>query len=228
MRQKRFVTRRLGVMPVVMFAMLFASALVLAQQFQYPATKKVDHVDTYHGTKVPDPYRWLEDDNSPETKAWVEAQNKVTFPYLERIAFRAQLQTRVKALNDYEKYSAPSRKGPYFFFRKNDGLQNQSVLYIQKGLDGAPEVLIDPNAWSTDGTMRLTVFAPSRDAEYAVYGISRSGSDWQDYKVMELSTKKTLPDTVEWVKVSGVAWHGRRVLLQPLSRAGQGTGKGVD
>jgi prolyl oligopeptidase len=225
MRQKRFVTRRLGVMPVVMFAMLFAAALVLAQQFQYPATKKVNHVDTYHGTKVPDPYRWLEDDNSPETKAWVEAQNKVTFPYLERIAFRAQLQTRVKALNDYEKYSAPSRKGPYFFFRKNDGLQNQSVLYIQKGLDGAPEVLIDPNAWSTDGTMRLTVFAPSKDAKYAVYGISRSGSDWQDYKVMELSTKKTLPDTLEWVKVSGVAWHGGGFYYSRYPAPGKGQEK---
>ena len=107
MTQKRFVTRLLGATCVA----LFASAMVLAQQLQYPATKKVDHVDTYHGTKVPDPYRWLEDDNSPETIAWVEAQNKVTFPYLERIAFRQQLQTRVKALNDYEKYSAPSRKG---------------------------------------------------------------------------------------------------------------------
>jgi prolyl oligopeptidase len=182
--------------------------MVMAQQLQYPATKQVDHVDTYHDTKVPDPYRWLEDDNSSETIAWVEAQNKVTFPYLERIAFRPQLQERVKALNNYEKYSAPSRKGPYFFFRKNQGLQNQSVLYVQKGFDGAPEVLIDPNAWSADGTTRLTAFEPSRDARYAVYGISRSGSDWQEYKVLELATKKTLAETIEWVKVSGVAWHG--------------------
>ena len=174
----------------------------------YPMTRKSDHVDTYHGTKVPDPYRWLEDDMSAETAAWVTAQNNVTFPYLEKIPFRAALIDRVFKLNDYEKYSAPSQKGPYFFFSKNSGLQNQSVLYIQKGADGTPEVLIDPNTWSKDGTTRLSVFAPSRDAKYAVYGISKSGSDWQDYKVMELATKKTLPDTIEWVKVSGVAWHG--------------------
>ena len=188
MRQ-RFGTRPLG----VMCAGLLACATVMAQQLQYPATRKSDHVDTYHGTKVPDPYRWLEDDNAPETAAWVEAQNKVTFPYLERIPFRQQLQDRVKALNDYEKYSAPARKGPYFFFRKNVGLQNQSVLYIQKGLDGAPEVLIDPNEWSSDGTARLSVFVPSKDARYAVYGISRGGSDWQDYKVMELRRRRPWP-----------------------------------
>ena len=131
----------------------------------YPMTRKSDHVDTYHGTKVPDPYRWLEDDTSAETAAWVTAQNNVTFPYLEKIPFRAALTDRVIKLNDYEKYSAPSQKGPYFFFSKNSGLQNQSVLYIQKGADGTPEVLIDPNTWSTDGTTRLSAFAPSKDAK---------------------------------------------------------------
>ena len=186
---------------------LAAGATVLAQTgLQYPQARKVDHVDTYHGTRVPDPYRWLEDDTSAETAAWVEAQNKVTFPYLEKIPFRDELQRRVKQLNDYEKYTSPSRKGPYVFFRKNDGLQNQSVLYIQRGMDGTPEVLIDPNKWGE--TVALSVFAPSKDAKYAVYGISRSGSDWQEFKVMELATKTTLPDTLEWVKVSGVAWHG--------------------
>ena len=179
-----------------------------AQPPSYLTTRKIEHVDDYHGTKVADPYRWLEDDTSPETAAWVEAQNKVTFPYLERIPFRQKLHERVKQLNDYERYSAPSRKGRYFFFSKNDGLQNQSVLYIQKGLDGTPEVLIDPNTWSADGTVQLSAFAPSKDAKYAVYGISRSGSDWQQYKVMELATKRTLPDTIDWVKVSSVAWHG--------------------
>jgi prolyl oligopeptidase len=174
----------------------------------YPMTRKSDHVDTYHGTKVPDPYRWLEDDTSAETAAWVTAQNNVTFPYLEKIPFRKSLTERVLKLNDYEKFTAPSQKGPYFFFSRNSGLQNQSVLYIQKGVDGTPDVLIDPNSWSADGTTRLSVFAPSKDAKYAVYGVSKSGSDWQDYKVMELATKKTLPDTIAWVKVSGVAWHG--------------------
>ncbi|MEX1127975.1 MAG: hypothetical protein WEB50_05370, partial [Vicinamibacterales bacterium] len=175
---------------------------------QYPQTRKGEQVDTYHGTKVPDPYRWLEDDTSAETAAWVEAQNKVTFPYLEKIPFRDELQKRVKELNDYEKYTPPSLKGPYVFFRKNAGLQKQSVLYIQKGMKGEPEVLLDPNTWSEDGTVQLGTFVPSKDAKYAVYGMSRSGSDWQEYKVMELATKKTLDDTVQWVKVSGAAWHG--------------------
>src|SRR5262249_6298040 len=125
----------------------FLGAVVLAQNLNYPVTKKGDQVDVYHGTKVADPYRWLEDDNSKETAAWVEAENKVTFPYLEAIAFRAQMQARVKALNEYDKYTSPSRKGPYYFFFKTAGLQNQPVLYIQKGLDGTPEVLIDPNTW---------------------------------------------------------------------------------
>ena len=188
-------------------AALLASLVVSAQRFEYPKTPKVDHVDTYHGVQVPDAYRWLEDDNSAETAAWVEAQNNVTFGELERIPFRQVLHKRVKQLNNYEKYSAPSRKGPYFFFSKNEGLQNQSVLYIQKGYRGKAQVLIDPNTWSTDGTVRLATFEPSKNAKYAVYGISRSGSDWQEFKVMELATKKTLEDTLEWVKVSDVAWH---------------------
>ena len=191
----------------VVALMAAATTAALAQPFQYPVTKKVDHVDVYHGTKVPDPYRWLEDDNSPQTAAWVEAENKVTFPYLENIPYRPQLQARVKQVSDYAKYSSPSRKGPYYFFSKNDGLQNQSVLYIQKGLEGTPEVLIDPNKWPGEGTTRLGAFAPSADAKYAVYGISTNGSDWQQYKVMELATKKTMPDTLDWVKVSGVAWQ---------------------
>jgi prolyl oligopeptidase len=189
-------------------ATAFATATILAQQLQYPATRKIDHVDTYHGVRVADPYRWLEDDSSAETSAWIDAENKVTFPYLERIAYRKHFQDRVKQLNDYAKYSAPSHKGPYFFFSKNEGLQNQSVLFIQKGFAGTPQVLIDPNTWSQDGTVRLAAFAPSQDAKYAVYGISKSGSDWQEYHVMELATKKTLSDKIEWVKVSGVAWQG--------------------
>ena len=162
MKQQKRVSR-FGVMSAV----LVASVVTLAQPLQYPTTRKVDHTDTYHGTKVADPYRWLEDDTSAETAAWVEAENKVTFPYLERIAFRQQFQDRVKALSNYERYLAPSRKGQYFFFSKNAGLQNQNVLYIQKGLDGPPEVLIDPNSWSADGTARLGTFTPSKDAKYA-------------------------------------------------------------
>ena len=188
-------------------AVAFASTALIAQQLQYPAARKIDHADVYHGTKVADPYRWMEDDMSTETAAWVEAENKVTFPYLEAIPYRAQLQARVKQLNDYPKYSSPSRKGPYYFFSKNEGLQDQSVLYIQKGIDGTPEVLLDPNKWEGAPTTRLAGFAPSADAKYAVYGISKGGSDWTQYKVIELATKKTLPDAIDWVKVSGIAWH---------------------
>ena len=181
---------------------------VATQGLQYPNTRTVDHVDVYHGTKVADPYRWLEDDTSAETAAWVEAENKVTFAYLEKIPFRKQLFTRLQTLYNYAKYSAPSRKGDFFFFRKNDGLQNQSVLYIQKGLEGKPEVLIDPNTWSPDGTVQLGAFAPSKDGKLAAYAVSRSGSDWQELNVMDLSTRKLLSDKIEWVKVSGIAWRG--------------------
>jgi prolyl oligopeptidase len=178
------------------------------QGLPYPATRTVDHVDTYHGTKVPDPYRWLEDDTSAATAAWVEAQNKVTFAYLNKIPYRAALLKRLNALYNYAKYSSPSRKGEHYFFSRNSGLQNQSVLYIQKGLTGTPEVLIDPNTWSTDGTVRLSTFEPSKDAKVAVYGVSRSGSDWQEYNVLDLTTRKPLADKIEWVKVSSVAWRG--------------------
>jgi prolyl oligopeptidase len=187
------------------FVTVFA-VVAAAQSLNYPVTKKGDQVDVYHGTKVADPYRWLEDDNSKATAEWVEAENKVTFPYLEAIPFRAQMQARVKALNEYDKYSSPSRKGPYYFFFKTAGLQNQGVLYIQKGLDGTPEVLIDPNKWGE--TTRLGTFSPSADAKYAVYGMQANGADWSTYKVIELATKKTLADTIRWVKVSGVAWQG--------------------
>jgi prolyl oligopeptidase len=189
-------------------AVLCATAAA-QQPITYPATRKVDHVDSYHGVQVADPYRWLEDDNSAETAAWVEAQNKTTFAYLESIPYRRAMATRLRHLNDYERYAAPSRKGPYVFFRKNDGLQDQSVLYVQKGFDGAPDVLIDPNTWGTkQKPVPLTTFSPSKDAKYAVYGKSPSGSDWQEYHVMELATKQTLDDTLQWVKVSSVAWAG--------------------
>ncbi|HZN12579.1 MAG TPA: prolyl oligopeptidase family serine peptidase, partial [Blastocatellia bacterium] len=184
------------------------AASALAQQLPYPKTRKVDHIDTYHGTKVPDPYRWLEDDNSPETAQWVAEQNKVTFGYLEKIPYRLKIKERLEKLYNYPKYSAPFRRGEYYFFSKNDGLQNQSVLYRQKGLDGKPEVLLDPNTFSADGTSRLGAFALSKDGKYAGYGISRGGSDWQEYYVLEVETKKALPETLKWVKVSQIAWQG--------------------
>ncbi|MBA3269628.1 MAG: S9 family peptidase [Acidobacteria bacterium] len=202
---------------------LTAALAAQSSPLQYPVTTTVDHVDTYHGTKVADPYRWLEDDASAATAKWVEAQNKVTFAYLDKIPFRAQLTQRLKNLYNYAKYSAPSRKGDYFFFRKNDGLQNQSVLYVQKGIDGKPEVLLDPNTWSADGTVLLNAFAPSKDARLAVYGISRSGSDWQEYNVLDLATRKPLADKIEWVKVSGVAWRGNGFYYSRYPQPAKGT-----
>ncbi|HTK81341.1 MAG TPA: prolyl oligopeptidase family serine peptidase [Bacteroidota bacterium] len=190
-----------------------ASVFVLAsssfgQKLQYPVTQKVDHTDTYFGTEVADPYRWLEDDTTAATAQWVAQENKVTFDYLSKIPFRQKIKERLEELYNYPKYSAPFRKGENVFFYKNDGLQNQSVLYIQKGLDGSPEVLLDPNKFSADGTTRLTAFALSKDGKYATYGISRAGSDWQDYCVMDMSTRTTSPDTLKWVKVSNIAWQG--------------------
>ncbi|HEX8029674.1 MAG TPA: hypothetical protein VF491_14470, partial [Vicinamibacterales bacterium] len=184
------------------------SATLSAQGPQYPVAKTVDHVDTYHGTQIADPYRWMEDDTSAETAAWVEAENKVTFAYLDKIPYRAQLTKRLNALYNYAKYSSPSRRGENYFFSKNDGLQNQSVLYIQKGLNGTPEVLIDPNRWSTDGTERLAGFSPSKDGKLAIYGVQKSGSDWTEYRVLDLATRQPLADRIEWIKVSSMAWRG--------------------
>jgi len=199
------------------------TALLGAQAaLQYPTTKTVDHVDTYHGTAIADPYRWLEDDTSAETAAWVEAQNKVTFAYLDKIPYRAQLTRRLNALYNYAKYSSPSRKGENYFFSKNDGLQNQSVLYIQKGLTGTPEVLIDPNTWSEDGTFRLMGYAASKDGKLMTYGVSRSGSDWQEYRVLDLGTRKLLADKIEWVKVSSIAWRGNGFYYSRYPAAAKG------
>ncbi len=187
-------------------AFLMINPSVTAQNLSYPKTAKIDHNDTYHGTVIADQYRWLEDDNSKDTAAWVEAQNKVTFDYLKTIPYRAKIKARLEQLFNYPKISAPFRRGENYFFSKNDGLQNQSVYYMQKGLTGTPEVLIDPNKFAADGTTRLVAFSLSKDGKYLGYGLSQGGSDWQEYHVMEVATRKTLDDTVKWVKVSGLSW----------------------
>jgi prolyl oligopeptidase len=176
---------------------------------EYPETKKGATVDDYSGTKVADPYRWLEADaNVPEVASWVEAQNKVTFSYLEKIPFRQKVKDRLTQLFNYPKYSSPARRGDYFFYTKNDGLQNQSVWYRQKGLDGAPEVLLDPNKLSADGTTRLGSVGLSKDGKYFGYGVSKGGSDWNDIYVLDVATKQVQSDHVEWAKFTGVAWQG--------------------
>ena len=175
---------------------------------KYPETKKVDVIDDYFGTKVPDPYRWLEDDRSPEVAAWVEAQNKVTFAYLDQIPYRTAIKDRLMKLYNYPKYGAPTRRGEWFFSSKNDGLQNQSVWYIQKGLDGAPELLLDPNTFSKDGTSRLGSLTISHTGKYIGYGISEGGSDWNEIHVLDVATRKPLADDLQWVKFSSASWRG--------------------
>ena len=202
-------TRRPLVLATVLAVSCLAPVPIAALQgLPYPPTRKVDQVDTYHGTQVADPYRWLEDDNSAETKAWVEAQNKVTYDYLEKIPFRATLKARLEKLFDYPRVLVADASRRAVFFTKNAGLQNQSVYYVQKGLDGAPEVLLDPNTFSADGTTRLGTFELSKSGKHAVYGLSQGGSDWQEYFVLDVAAKKPLAERLEWVKVSGAAWLG--------------------
>jgi prolyl oligopeptidase len=175
-------------------------------QIRYPETRKTDQADDYFGRTVADPYRWLEDDNSAETAAWVEAQNKVTFDYLAKIPAREPLKARLTTLWNFERYGTPSREGEFYIFARNDGLQNQSVVYRAKTLDAAPEVLIDPNTLSADGTVALADTAFTDDGRLMAYALAKSGSDWHEWRVREVATGKDLPDVVEWSKFSGAAW----------------------
>ncbi|MDQ2747132.1 MAG: prolyl oligopeptidase family serine peptidase [Acidobacteriota bacterium] len=175
-------------------------------KIEYPATKKVAQTDDYHGTKVSDPYRWLEDDNSTETKAWVKAENKVTFDYLNGIPEREAIKKRLTELWNYEKYSAPTKEGEHYFYSKNDGLQNQSVLYVADSTTDKGRVLLDPNKLSTDGTVALSGLAISDDGKLLAYGLSGAGSDWQEWKFMDVETGKNLPDVLEDIKFSGASW----------------------
>ncbi|MEB3229576.1 MAG: prolyl oligopeptidase family serine peptidase [Leptolyngbyaceae bacterium] len=172
----------------------------------YPTSAKVDQVDDYHGTPVADPYRWLENPDSEESKAWIAAQNQVTFGYLNDIPQRQQIKERLTELWDYEKFRTPFKKGDRYFYFKNDGLQNQDVLYTLPDLDAEPQVLIDPNTFSEDGTVALTNVVISDDAQYVAYGISVSGSDWQEWKVRDVQTGEDLADQIQWVKFSSASW----------------------
>lgn len=177
-------------------------------KINYPATRVVDTVDVYFGVEVADPYRWLEDDRSAETEEWVKAENEVTFAYLDQIPFRQVLKERLTELTNYPKYGVPFKKHGKYYFYKNDGLQNQSVLYVQESLDGEATVFFDPNKLSDDGTVALSQISFSKNGKYFAYSISRSGSDWNEIFVMDLNTGELLNDHVKWVKFSGISWQG--------------------
>ena len=172
----------------------------------YPQTRQVDQVDDYHGTIVPDPYRWLEDLDSPETTEWIAAQNQVTADYLDQISNREKIKERLTQLWNYERYSAPFREGDRYFYSKNDGLQNQSILYTLKSLQDKAKVLLDPNKLSADGTIALAGISISDDGRLMAYGLSQAGSDWVEWKVRDIESGVDLPDHLKWVKFSGASW----------------------
>jgi prolyl oligopeptidase len=194
----------------LLLSFISLTGTIMAQQsgITYPQTRKSDVTDNYHGTTVADPYRWLEDDHSDETKAWVQEQNAVTQQYLAKIPFRDAIRKRLETLWNFPKLGAPVKRGDYYYFSKNDGLQNQSVLYRQKTLQDAPEVFIDPNTLSANGTAALGTVAFSKDNKHVAYLIAKAGSDWQQAFIMDVATKKLLPDTLDWIKFSGIAWRG--------------------
>ncbi|MEW5930656.1 MAG: prolyl oligopeptidase family serine peptidase [Gemmatimonadota bacterium] len=192
-------------------ATLLAGALALAtgteaQQIRYPETRRSHQTDDYHGTRVADPYRWLEDTDAPETRRWIEAQNRLTAGWLAGVPQRAAIARRLTELWNYERWGVPFRRGGRVFSFRNDGLQNQSVLYVQPSLADAPRVLLDPNALSPDGTVSLSTTSVSEDGRLLAYGVSSGGSDWQEFRVRDVDTGRDLPDRVRWVKFSGAEW----------------------
>jgi len=201
MKKKHFVA-------LLSIAILTSFTMKAQTPIKYPVTKKVDTIDNYFGTKVADPYRWLEDDKSAETAAWVKAENAVTTDYLAKIPFRTQMKDKLDKMWNYPKYGVPFKEGKYYFFYKNDGLQNQSVLYIQEGLDGTPKVFLDPNKLSTDGTVSLEGESVSHNGKYLAYMTSLGGSDWNEAYVMDVATGKLLSDHLKWLKFSSIAWKG--------------------
>ncbi|MCK4677129.1 MAG: S9 family peptidase [Bacteroidales bacterium] len=188
----------------------------------YPDTKKGDVVDNYFGVEVADPYRWLENDTSQETAEWVEAENEVTYGYLGKIEFREEIKERFTELWNYPKYGVPFKEGGKYFFSRNDGLQNQSVLYIQERLDAEPEVLLDPNELSEDGTIALATSAVSKDGKYLAYATAEGGSDWNKIYVMEIDSRKKLDDEILWVKFSGISWKGEGFYYSRFNEPEQG------
>jgi len=186
---------------------LMPTLALAADSPTYPPTRKDDSViDDYHGTKVADPYRWLEDDNSEQTQAWVKAQNEVTFGFLKAIPKRGEIRDRLQKAWNYERTGIPFEHGGKWFFNRNSGLQNQGVLHVADSLDAEPRELLDPNQLSKEGTTSLTETAPSEDGKWLVYGVSRAGSDWQEFRARDIATGRDTEDLIEWVKFSGASW----------------------
>ena len=183
-----------------------SAAAQAASPLRYPAARKSEQVDVYHGVSIADPYRWLEDTDSPATLAWVKAENELTFGYLSAIPERAAIRSRLEALWNYAKFSAPLKRGSRYFYSENSGLLNQPILYVQDGLGGRPRVLLDPNILSSEGTVALSTTAPSPDGRYLGYGVEAGGSDWEEFRVRDANTGRDLADTLKWVKFSSLAW----------------------
>jgi prolyl oligopeptidase len=188
---------------------LLAFIMISCKQnkMNYPETRKTDVVEDYHGTSVPDPYRWLEDDMSEETAEWVKAQNEVTFGYLDQIPYRDKIRDRLEKLWNYERKGTPYMEGDYYFYSYNNGLQNQDVIYITRDMRDEGEIFLDPNKLSEDGTVALSNFSVSKDTKYVGYGIARAGSDWNEFFVKEVESGKKLDDHLKWIKFSNLSWY---------------------
>ncbi|MCR9115891.1 MAG: S9 family peptidase, partial [bacterium] len=172
----------------------------------YPATQRSNQTDHYHGVSVADPYRWLEEPDSAETKAWVKAENELTFGYLAKLKNRSAIRGRLTELWNYERFGLPVKRGDYYFYTRNDGLQNQSVLFVADSLNGKPRQLIDPNAWSEDGSVDLANWTISKDGKLLAYAQATAGSDWKEWRVLDVASGEPLSDHLKWVKFSGVSW----------------------
>jgi prolyl oligopeptidase len=223
------LTRRL--LPILIAILLLPVAADARGAIHYPETHKVDQTDVYHGVTVADPYRWLEGDvrQSEEVRQWVEAENRLTFDYLASLPEREPIEKRLTRIWNFETHSVPVKRGGRYFFTRNDGLQNQAVLYTQSSLDATPEVLINPNPWSKDGTVALVDFEPSPDGRHAVYGMREAGSDWRTWRVMDLGTdlsrRQVLGDELRWIKNCCAAWtrDGRGFFYSRLPEPKAGT-----
>src|SRR5512140_949114 len=186
---------------------MFAAAPLAAQSpLHYPIARKSDQSDTYFGTTVADPYRWLENTDAPETRQWIEAENALTFQYLSSIPERTSIKEQLTRLWNYPKYNVPTKRGKDYFFTENSGLQNQAVLYVQHGLKGERKVVLDPKTLSSDGTVALGAWDATENGRYLAYAVAAAGSDWEVIRVRDVERGVDLPDTLKWVKFSNIAW----------------------